>query len=66
MIFKFSLKNIILKNSFKNAYVYYLNLLILISLLRSIFESGYAVFSIDLIVFLTCLSQITINSKIKK
>ena len=66
MIFKFSLKNIILKNSFKNAYVYYLNLLVLISLLRSIFESGYAVFSIDLIVFLTCLSQITINSKIKK
>ena len=53
---KLSLRNL-KKNIFiKSTYLYCSNFVILIILLRSIFESGYAVFGIDYIIFMTCLS----------
>ena len=64
--FILSIKNIAKAFYFKNNYMFYINLIIIIILLRSLFESGYAVFGIDYIIFVTCLALINNkNLKIK-
>ena len=57
-----SVKNILKGNYLQNNFIFYTNLIIIIILLRSLFESGYAVFGIDFIIFITCLSLI--NKKV--
>ena len=60
-----SVKNILKGNYLQNNFIFYTNLIIIIILLRSLFESGYAVFGIDFIIFITCLSLINKKYKYK-
>lgn len=53
-----SIKNIIKGFYLQNDYIFYTNLMVIIILLRSLLESGYAVFGIDYIVLVTCLTLI--------